>query len=346
MADFQRYIQIDVEGYVTFDGIRVADEDYGRELLQNLKMDERGVAHIFTDNQDVLVESFDDPLVVRTIDRKGDQFFARLPYNWEIAFSFETLSVDPWDRFHGRTEAGVPFVLSRAAQSQLFESVDEFDDDSLTIGGKKYFPGPWLIPNADINKPDFWTKIYKEEVPPWELGKEAAALSVILPQLKQPRSRVLILGAGSGHDAAFWARAGHIVTAVDFSTEAIEQAQKNYGTQKDLKFLQADIFKLPKEYHGQFDIVFEHTCYCAITPDRRNELVQVWLRCLAERGHLLGVFFTRDKPIGPPWGGSEWEIRERLKKNFDFRYWTRWHQSIPRRQGYELVVWAQKRALL
>jgi 2-polyprenyl-3-methyl-5-hydroxy-6-metoxy-1,4-benzoquinol methylase len=40
-----------------------------------------------------------------------------------------------------------------------------------------------------------------------------------------PRCRVLVLGCGEGHDAAFFAQNGHIVTGVDISPEAITRAQ-------------------------------------------------------------------------------------------------------------------------
>jgi hypothetical protein len=52
-----------------------------------------------------------------------------------------------------------------------------------------------------------------------------------------------------------------------------------------------------------------------------------------------------DKGSAPPFGATEWEIRERLKRSFNFLYWTRWKKSIPRRLGKELVVYAQKKQI-
>jgi SAM-dependent methyltransferase len=106
--------------------------------------------------------------------------------------------------------------------------------------------------------------------------------------------------------------------------------------------MQADIFHLPAEMTGAFDMVFEHTCYCAISPSRRNELVRVWRRVLTEGGHVLGVFFTMDRPNGPPYGGSEWELRSRLGKTFRLLFWTRLRDSVSSRLGQELLVYAQK----
>jgi SAM-dependent methyltransferase len=130
---------------------------------------------------------------------------------------------------------------------------------------------------------------------------------------------------------------------VDFSPEAVARARANYGSLENLRILQSDVFALPESFYGQFDLIFEHTCYCAVMPARRSELVALWSRLLAPGGHVLGVFFVHEKRSGPPWGGSEWEVRERLKGRFEFLFWTRWRQSEERRKARELVVYARKK---
>ena len=77
--------------------------------------------------------------------------------------------------------------------------------------------------------------------------------------------------------------------------------------------------------------------------ERRNELVQVWSKCLAEKGFLMGVFFATYKQDGPPFGASEWELRERTKKLYQYLFWGRWRQSAPKALGKELFVYAQRR---
>jgi SAM-dependent methyltransferase len=156
------------------------------------------------------------------------------------------------------------------------------------------------------------------------------------------KSKVLVIGCGSGHDAAFFARQGHLVTGVDFSPEAIRRANELYGKIENLSFIQADAFNLPEAWTGRFDLVFEHTCYCAVDPQRRDELARAWRRVLMPQGRLLAVLFVMEKRDGPPWGGNEWEVRERLRKGFNFLYWTRWRKSIERRTATELVLFAQK----
>jgi hypothetical protein len=70
--------------------------------------------------------------------------------------------------------------------------------------------------------------------------------------------------------------------------------------------------------------------------------VQKWRELLTEKGLLMGVFFATERRVGPPFGGSEWELRQRLKKHFRFLFWGRWHQSLDRRNGKELFVYAEK----
>lgn len=343
MTNNERYLPIDEEGYFVFDGRRVDDENLGRELLGNIKPDEQFRFTTSLQGQSAWVEAFDEPLIARHVSAAANGFVIDLPYGMTAEASPAALTVDEWDRFHGLTSEGIPFVFSRQAQYEFFDLLNEFDDDSVTMGGRRYPVPPWLAPGPDVQADGFWTKIYQTETPGWELERESVILPEVLPQLKMNKSRVLVLGCGSGNDAAYFAKQGHVVTAVDFSPEAIQRGTAKYGSIENLNFIKADIFKLPETMAGQFDLIFEHACYCAIEPTRRKDLVQLWSKLLAPQGHLLGVFFVHERRIGPPWGGSEWEVRERLKGRFDFLYWMRWRHSIERRKAKELIVYARKK---
>jgi SAM-dependent methyltransferase len=338
-----KYITLDEEGYFAFDGKRVDDEKYGRELLGNLQIDDRARLQTSLSGQAAWVESFDSPLLGRHVQLKGPGLGTLdLNYNFKADFRFSDLSLDQWDRIHGHTVTGLPFVFTRQGQVELFDLLDEFDDDSITVQGKRQPMGPWLNSFEDANRGEFWTNIYKNEEPGWELHQPHPALTDIVPQLKLSKAKILVLGCGSGHDAAFFAQQGHLVTGVDFSSEAINRAKENYGTIEDLSFVQADAFALPDQWAGRFDMIFEHTFYCAITPERRDELVKTWRRMLMPQGRLLGIFFVNERRMGPPFGGSEWEVRQRLRKDFRFNYWTRWRKSIDKRKSIELILFGQR----
>src|SRR5690606_14686512 len=92
------------------------------------------------------------------------------------------------------------------------------------------------------NEPDFsltpqeWDQAYSEGRTGWDLGEAHPSLPSISAQLKLNRCRVLVLGCGAGHDAAYFAKQGHFVTAVDWSDEALKRAQELYGKISNLSF--------------------------------------------------------------------------------------------------------------
>jgi SAM-dependent methyltransferase len=342
----QRFIQIDEEGFALMSEIRTQDPELGAEVLSELEFGPNGCFVSRCGGVPVIVEAFDEPYVASQISLKKKQWILELPYDLQYGFELSSLSLDEWDRFHGLTEKGLPFVMSRKAQAHFFNLLEEFDDDSITFEGETYEIPAFFSVHKESQSPAFWSDIYKtEETPRWDLSEPAEALKDMLPRLKMPKSRVLVLGCGEGHDAAFFAQSGHVVTAVDFSAEALQRARKNYGHLSELSFVEQDVFKLDPKFQNSFDIVFEHTCYCAVNPTKRAQLVKIWKQCLHEQGHLMGVFFVHHKTLGPPYGGSEWELRQRLKDSFHFVFWGRWQKSIPRRQGKELFVYAQRKSL-
>lgn len=347
----QRYVQIDEDGYFKLGDRRVTEPEIGAPWLASITIDHRcrAMMKVPAENGsgevDAVVEAFDEPFIVLSVEPPGanaNAWTARMPYDHRETFSLESLNVDAWDRFHGRTERGVPFVFSRAAQSAFFEMVDEFDDDGVTFRGQHFAIPPWLAETPEVDASAKWTGLYQAQDTGWDLGEVSPVFAAIVPRLKLQKSRVLVLGAGTGNDAAFFAEMGHVVTAVDFSEEAVARGRAKYGHLSNLRFLQADAFALPREMDGGFDLILEHTCYCAINPSRRGELVRAWRRCLSPGGHLLGVFFTIDKRQGPPFGSSEWELRARLGKGFRMLFWMRSRHSLEKRAGQEMVVYAQK----
>lgn len=360
------FLQIDEEGFLWSEEHKILDAKIGGSYLQGLRiLPDRSL--VFTQSADplsstnlghsegeILIEAFDDPYVAKRVFPKngqpkqsigGGQWCIEIPYGLTLSFELSTLNIDEWDRFHGVAENGIPFVMSRSAQESFFDLLDSFDDESITWQGQSFSTPSFWKETKSLEQESYWSEIYRNEVNPgWNLNQAAPALQDMLPRLKLPKSRVLVLGCGEGHDAAFFAKEGHLVTAVDISPEALARGHAKYSTQVNLKFLQADLFALPKEFQNSFDIVFEHTCYCAINPTLRSQMVKIWKQVLTPHGQLMGVFFIMDKKVGPPFGGTEWELRKRLADSFRFIFWGRWRNSIPARNGKELFVLAQKKS--
>ncbi len=83
-----------------------------------------------------------------------------------------------------------------------------------------------------------------------------------------------------------------------------------------LLFSQVIFYKMqPQE---PYDLIFEHTLYCAIDPARRDEYAKAVTRWLKPGGHFLAIHFTF--PLteeGPPFGASREEIIDRFSDKFE-----------------------------
>lgn len=339
----EKYIQVDEEGFFLFNGLRVSDDSFGKHIFDQMQANEYGQIISYQDGQQILIESFDQALVAQQVSQhKEALWILHLTYGAQKYFRLEDLCLDEWDRFHGQTTDKLPFVFSRKAQNEFFQLLDDFTDDSITSHNKTYKVPNLYLKNEDMRNPEQWSQCYRDGNTPWELDQAHPALGEVLSQIRLAKSRILVLGCGTGNDAALFAEQGHKVVAVDYSKLAIEKAEQKHGHLRQLQFHQMDIFQLPGQWQGQFDLIVEHTCYPAILPERREDLIRVWRKSLCERGLLLGIFFSHSKRLGPPYGSSEWEIHKRLEKNFRFNLWKRLRNSPEYRRGIEFLVFAQK----
>jgi SAM-dependent methyltransferase len=315
-----------------------------QELERNLKLDEKFTLYTSLQGEKYIVEAFDHPLKMTAFKFENGRILVSTKHDTCFEVNNLKWSLDDWDRFNGLTLSEAPFVLTDQAQQQLFDACDSFDDEGFVICGQYIATPPYYLPTLQIEKPDYWMDAYKlEPNPGWNLNDAAEAFKDMLPRLKLPKSRILVLGAGEGHDAALFARAGHVVTAVDFSKEGLNRGREKYKDLANLEFVEANIFDLPQEWNRSFDLVVEHTCFCAIPPEQRSELVKVWRKVLHDEGQLIGVFFAMDKRSGPPFGSTEWEIRKRTESSFQYLFWGRLRNSIPARLGRELFILAKKK---
>lgn len=318
--------------------------EIAQELLRNVRLTDNFNLETSLDGQKYLIEAFDHPLFAHKVISAQGKILIETQQQLTFEADLSKFSLDPFDRICGLTTTNAPFRLTEKAQAKLFDACDSFDDESFTLNNLKVKTPEYYFHNPDLSDSKFWTQIYHDESKPgWDLGEPAVAFKDMFPRLKLPKSRILVLGCGEGHDAAFFAQAGHVVTGIDFSEEAINRAKAHYGSMENITFLQQDIFTLPHDLNASFDLIIEHTCFCAIEPSRRKELIKLWRRLLHEEGQVMAVFFAMLKRAGPPYGSSEWEIRELLKDSFQFLFWGRWRNSIPKREGRELFVLAKKR---
>lgn len=188
--------------------------------------------------------------------------------------------------------------------------------------------------------PTDWEVRYLAKDTPWDKGEASPGLvDWLAAHPAAPRGTVLVPGCGLGHDVRVLGAAGFTALGLDIAPSAVERA-KLAGVPERVEFRLGDF--LADEPPEQVDWIWEHTCFCAIQPDRRDDYVRAVLRWLKPGGHYLAVnYFIPDKE-GPPFGVDRDEIWARFSPHFELlEEWT--PRSYPNRTGLErMFCWAGK----
>ena len=161
----------------------------------------------------------------------------------------------------------------------------------------------------DVNSARKWEEDYERQTDGWDLGGPTPAFKRLISSRQLIPGRMIVLGAGRGHDAREFARHGFQVTAVDFASQAVQEMQRLASPEAPVEILQHDIFTLPENLNNSFDYVLEYTCFCAIDPKRRSEYADLVRRLLKPTGIFIDLAFPLDgRKGGPPFAVSASEI--------------------------------------
>jgi SAM-dependent methyltransferase len=185
-----------------------------------------------------------------------------------------------------------------------------------------------------------WEAQYQANDTPWDKGEASPGLvDWLAAHPNEPRGTVLVPGCGLGHDVRAWAAAGFHVRGMDIAASAVERAIAA-GASERAEFQLGDF--LTGGPDAPFDWVFEHTCFCAIQPDRREDYVRAVLRWLKPGGHYLAVNYFIPDTDGPPFGVDRAEIWARFSPRFTLlEEWT--PRSYPNRTGLErMFLWKRR----
>ncbi len=182
----------------------------------------------------------------------------------------------------------------------------------------------------------YWQSIYEEGAPRWDIGREAPAWKELLALHELGQGSLILLGAGRGNDAVWFAQQGFEVTTVDFAPSAVAATRENAARLGvTLTAQQADLFALEADRDGTFDVLVEHTCFCAIEVHRRSEYARVAADLVKPGGHLVGIFFWQTPPDGPPFQTSPAELRSLLEPAFSVLRLEDNPVSVDQRAGRE-----------
>jgi SAM-dependent methyltransferase len=221
---------------------------------------------------------------------------------------------------------------------------DDYDSRSAKLGeiaraALNEIRGQRELPPGGVSEASFWVELYRRDMDGWELGRVAPPLQRWLAQNPPRGRRVLVVGAGRGNEARFLAQLGAQVTALDFADDAVI-ALRAVATEVALDVRQQDLFTLKDP---EFDLIVEHTCFCAIDPGRRDEYVAAVSAALRPGGELVGLFWEHGRPGGPPFSTSRAELQQRFSARFEWVLDEVPPDSVAARQGQELLVQMKKR---
>jgi methyl halide transferase len=198
--------------------------------------------------------------------------------------------------------------------------------------------------SMDVNFPEKWDENYQQGSDGWDLGRPTPVFQQFLLKQDLPPGRIIVLGAGRGYDAREFARHGFPVTAVDFSSLAVQEMHRLANPDAPVEIMQDDIFMLPESFNQSFDYVLEYTCFCAIDPTRRAEYADLVERLLKSGGMYIDLAFPLDgRKGGPPFAVSIKEILDLFQaRGFKLISREKSAQSIPRRRDAEELLLFQK----
>jgi thiopurine S-methyltransferase len=188
---------------------------------------------------------------------------------------------------------------------------------------------------------EFWEGRYRQGQTGWDIGYPAPALTAYIDQLRRKDLRILVPGAGRGYEVAYlWQEGFHNLTVLDIAAQPLAAVREKVPELPGQALVQADFFAWAG---GPFDLILEHTFFCALPPERRPDYARAMHGLLRDGGKLAGLLF--DFPLtesGPPFGGSEAEYRELFGPYFKIRRLERATNSIPPRAGNELFFIFEK----
>lgn len=161
------------------------------------------------------------------------------------------------------------------------------------------------------SQPEFWNSRYLKDDTPWDFEGVPADVRQFLKK-KGKGAKVLIPGCGSGHEITAFVEAGYDVTAIDFSNFAVERAKRMVGPSLAECIKHADFFQ--HDFGGEsFDLIYERSFVCSLTPDKRQAYRDRMAQLLKYRGLLIGYYFYKNPVLseGPPYGFS-WGTADEL----------------------------------
>ncbi|MBK1883259.1 methyltransferase domain-containing protein [Luteolibacter pohnpeiensis] len=194
-----------------------------------------------------------------------------------------------------------------------------------------------------------WNSRYANQDTPWNKGTHTPVLEEFLARhAEKLHGKVAVPGCGAGHDCRWLAEIPDCeVSGFDIAPLAIEEARGLDVAEKVSYRLYDFLNPCPDDTEG-FDLLWEHTCFCALEPSMRDGYLKTAATLLKPGGRVAGVFFINPEmdegEQGPPFKISV----EELKSAWDaagFEILDSWTPTsgYDGRIGRELALMLRKR---
>lgn len=187
----------------------------------------------------------------------------------------------------------------------------------------------------------FWTNKYLKNKTGWDIGYVSTPIKEYIDQLSDKNLKILIPGGGNSYEAEYLFKNGFKNTFVaDISDIPLSNLKSRIPDFPDKQLIHGNFFDLK----DSFDLIFEQTFFCALSPEKRPDYVQKMNELLKENGKLVGLLF--DMPLNedhPPFGGSENEYRNLFSPYFKIEIMEMAYNSIKPRAGKELFISLKKK---
>ena len=185
----------------------------------------------------------------------------------------------------------------QARQEALKSEVNKLDKDSLHSlpEREKFFQD--VYNNADGDA----------AAVPWAEMKAKHKLISWLEENPDHEGRAIDVGCGLGDNAEALSEAWYETIGFDFSAKAISWAKQRFP-ESDVTYRQMDLFDLPQEWLGAFDLV--HECYTlqSIPSETLEKSIPAVASLVAHDGILL--VYSRIRKDGAEVEGPPWPLEE------------------------------------
>jgi thiopurine S-methyltransferase len=182
----------------------------------------------------------------------------------------------------------------------------------------------------------YWEQRYCAQDTGWDLGCISTPLKTYVDGLTDFSKKILIPGAGNGHEAIYLHHKGfRHVYVLDWSSSALSHVQQECQDFPEDHLICSDFF----QHQQQYDLILEQTFFCALTPDLRPKYAAHMASLLKPKGRLVGLLF--DAPLNndvPPFGGTKQEYIAYFRPYFALETFELAYNSIAPRSGRELFI--------